>query len=167
MKTFWLPIAAALLIAPAPVKSQDQPPKVEAAPPPEFARLDFMVKETESGKVINSHNYQMMVRVSERTKGTIRSGARVPVGAPGSVTYIDVGMNIDVYAIHRVKEELAMEVSADLSGAADSSTPPTVRQVRWTSSVVVPMRKSTVLFATDDPSSKRQMSLELTATPVP
>jgi hypothetical protein len=165
MKKVWLGFVAALLIMPAAVKSQEQTTKPEA-PAPEFFRLDFVVKEADAGKTVNSHSYQMMIAVNERAKGSVKSGARVPIGSPNNLTYIDVGMNIDVYAIHRVKEELAMDVSADISGATDNSTPPVVRQARWSSSVVVPVRKSTVLFATDDPSSKRQLSLEVTANPV-
>jgi hypothetical protein len=38
--------------------------------------------------------------------------------------------------------------------------------VKWNAPVIVPLRKATVIFASDDPSSKRQMQLELTATPI-
>jgi hypothetical protein len=33
--------------------------------------------------------------------------------------------------------------------------------------VIVPVKKPTVIFVSDDMSSKRQMQLELTATPIP
>jgi hypothetical protein len=165
MKRFWLGFVAAVLMMPGAVKSQEQASKPEP-PIPQFFRLDFVVKEADAGKTVNSHSYQMIVAAGNPSRGSIRSGARVPVGAPNNLTYIDVGMNIEVAHPYQIKDELAMDVTADISGATDNSTPPTVRQARWSSSVVFPLRKSTVLFATDDPSSKRQLSLEVTAAPV-
>ncbi len=41
-----------------------------------------------------------------------------------------------------------------------------IRQNRWSSSVIVPLKKPTLIFSSDDPASKRQMQLELTATPL-
>jgi hypothetical protein len=43
---------------------------------------------------------------------------------------------------------------------------PVIRQNRWSSNVVVPLKKPTLIFASDDATSKRQMQLELTAAPV-
>jgi hypothetical protein len=43
---------------------------------------------------------------------------------------------------------------------------PTIRQNRWVSTVAVPLKKPTVIFSSDDLTSKRQMQLELTATPI-
>ncbi len=43
---------------------------------------------------------------------------------------------------------------------------PTIRQNRWTSVTIVPLKKPTLLFSSDDPMSKRQMQLELTVTPI-
>ncbi len=49
---------------------------------------------------------------------------------------------------------------------ASAPTQPTVRQNKWDSTVIVPLKKPTVLFSSDDLTSKRQMQLELTATPI-
>ena len=43
---------------------------------------------------------------------------------------------------------------------------PMIRQNRWTSNVVVPLKKPTVIFSSDDLTTKHQMQLELTATPI-
>jgi hypothetical protein len=43
---------------------------------------------------------------------------------------------------------------------------PVTRQNQWRSAVVIPVKKPTVVFSSDDVSSKRQLQLELTATPV-
>jgi len=48
--------------------------------------------------------------------------------------------------------------------SAGTQLPPTIRQNRWSSSVVVPLSKPTVIFSSDDLTSKRQFQLELTAT---
>jgi hypothetical protein len=42
-----------------------------------------------------------------------------------------------------------------------------VRQAKWSSIVLIPIRKGpTVIFSSDDPASKRQLQLEVTATPL-
>jgi hypothetical protein len=56
---------------------------------------------------------------------------------------------------------------ADISGVADpASTPPVIRSTRWSADVIVPFRKATMLFSSDDAMSKRQLQMELTATPI-
>jgi hypothetical protein len=142
-----------------------------AAPLPEFFRLDFSLKELESGKLVNTRSYQTMA-VSGNNVASIRSGGRVPVntGTDKAYTYIDIGVNIDVRRVTRVNEELNLDVTAEISGSVEPNEhpalPPVIRQTRWNSVVAVPMRKATVLFTSDDPASKRQLQLEMTATPV-
>lgn len=141
------------------------------SPPPEFFRLDFSLKELEAGKLINTRNYQTMA-VTGNNVASIRSGGRVPVntGTDKAYTYLEIGVNIDVRRVTRVNDELNLDVTAEISGSVEPNDhpalPPVIRQTRWNSVVVVPMRKATVLFTSDDPSSKRQLQLEMTATPV-
>jgi hypothetical protein len=145
-------------------------------PPPisdnsEFFRVDFALKDLEGGKVISVHNYQMMVRALDPGTSSIRSGGRVPVGGEKGFTFIDVGVNLDVKRMTRVREEVTFDLVAEISGAADSdkaslSNPPTIRQTRWNSVVVTTLRKPTTVFSSDDPTSKRQLQLEVTVAPV-
>jgi hypothetical protein len=44
---------------------------------------------------------------------------------------------------------------------------PTVRQNVWQSDVVVPLKKPTLLFASENLDAKTQMQVEVTATPIP
>jgi hypothetical protein len=140
----------------------------------EYFRLDFNLKEMEGSKLISTRAYQMMVRTDETALSSIRSGARVPVpNGDKATTYIDVGVNIDVRRVNHVKDDLSVDVISEVSGAAEpvSSTtpqsgPPVIRQTRWNSIVSIPLRKPTVIFSSDDPTSKRQLQLEVTATPV-
>lgn len=143
---------------------------------PKFYHLDFVVKEVEAGKTINARTYTMTVATGpERT--SVRSGNRLPVptgprvpnaAVPTQFTYVDVGTNIDCWNAKEIQGQLALSVTADVSTTAEvpDIPQPVIRQVKWNSPVVVPLRKATVIFSSDDPSSKRQMQLELTANPV-
>jgi len=135
-----------------------------------FYKLDFAVKEVEGAKVLNSRAFSTIVQMdppgSRAEAGSIRTGSKVPV-TNGS--YIDVGVNIDCRSLKEVQGDLALSVNADLSSTApEPSAPdrPVIRQNRWSSYVIVPIKKPTVIFSSDDATTKHTMQLELTATPV-
>jgi hypothetical protein len=143
---------------------------------PRYFHLDFVVKEVEGGKTINTRSYAMTV-TTDRERASIRSGNRVPVPsgprpAPGTqsvpFTFVDVGTSIDCWNSRELQGQLALMVSAEVSSASEvpDAPAPVIRQVKWASPVIVPLRKPTVIFSSDDPSSKRQMQLELTAIPI-
>jgi len=147
-------------------------PQTENPKPPEGTKayqLDFVVKELEDGKVVNTRNYSMMVGAQSGI-GAIRAGDKVPVatkaGAAPEYTYIDVGVNIDCHGVMEVQGKLNLSVTADISTAAADSPRPVIRTTKWSGNVIVPYRKSTTLFSSDDTSSKRRMQLELTAAPI-
>jgi hypothetical protein len=139
-------------------------------PPPKFYKLDFVVKEVEGAKVINSRAYSMTASTSTKnTRSSIRTGSKVPLQQGASMTFLDVGVNIDCFTLKEEQNEITLNVSADISSILqDTTTPayPVVRQNRWQSDVIVPIKKSTVIFASDDYTTKRQMQIELTATPI-
>lgn len=144
-----------------------------------YYKLEFVFQELEGGKVLNARSYSTVAGLGKDTS-TIRAGSRVPVWSgseKSQFTYLDIGVNIDCRSITEVPgdQSLSLTVSADISsvpfdnGATGtiSSPAPTVRQNRWASSVIVPLKKPTLLFSSDDPMSKRQVQLQLTATPIP
>ena len=137
-----------------------------------YYRLDFVVKELESGKVINARSYSTTVSTGGTGASVIRSGNKVPISTggagPGSLTYLDIGVNIDSRAAREIQEQLALNVSAEISSIATEppSNPPLVRQTKWESNVIVSLRKPTTVFSSDDPTLKRQLQLELTAIPI-
>jgi hypothetical protein len=141
-------------------------------PSDDFYKLDFSLKEMEAGKLVNTRSYQMTVRGNDNAMSSIRSGGRVPVPQEKGFTYIDVGTNLDVRRITKLQDQVIMDVIAEISGALEGSdgkaaaTPPTVRQTRWNSQVLLPLKKPTVLFSSDDPTSRRQLQLEVTVTPI-
>jgi hypothetical protein len=144
--------------------AQNAPPKPD---PREFLRFDFVLKETENGKVVNSRTFQMMTATDEQAMSSIRSGDKIPVpavGVGGNTIYIDVGVNLDVRRVHRINDELTMELVAEASSADPGTN--VIRQVKWNSSIQIPIRKPVVIFSSDGPTAKRQMQLEITATPI-
>src|ERR1700722_4175702 len=131
-----------------------------------YYRLDFVVKEMESGKVINARSYSTTTVSTGGPRGSvIRSGNKVPTSTggtgPGSLTYLDIGVNIDCRAEREIQDQLALNVSAEISSIATEppSNPPLIRQTKWESDVIVPLRKPTTIFSSDDPTTKRQMQL--------
>ena len=141
----------------------------KAAPQEEhFYRLDYVVKEVDGGKVVNSRNYSTMIttgRVAE-----IRTGNKVPYSSDKGVAYQEVGTNIDARRPREVENQLAIEISADLSSVAPGQTGsgnlPLLRQNRWQSDVLLPLRRPVVVFSSDDPGSTHKMQLEVTATQI-
>jgi hypothetical protein len=59
----------------------------------------------------------------------------------------------------------SMTVVAAETGSS-SGLPPVVRTYNWSSTAIVPLRKATQIFSSDDLGSKRKFQLEVTATPV-
>jgi hypothetical protein len=144
-------------------------------------RLDYVLKEVEGGKVINSRSYSTLL--STDTSGfppqanVIRAGNKVPIptGGAAGLQYQDVGVNIDSKFLKEMENQLVLGITAEVSsvvtdttaGAGTVAGAPLIRQSRWSASVVVPLKKPTTIFSSDDPTLKRQTQLEVTATPVP
>ncbi|HZQ54543.1 MAG TPA: hypothetical protein VFB14_20245 [Bryobacteraceae bacterium] len=136
-------------------------------------RLDFVLKELDGNKVVNSRSYSVMVELEPTFRGpeyeSIRAGNRVRINGAGD---IDVGVNIDTRNAREVPSGLAVSVSASVSDlvpnteTAGAASVPALRQMKWSSDVIVPLRKPTTIFSSDDPTSKHKMQLELTATPI-
>ena len=147
--------------------------QTEAAKPPEqprFFRVDFVVKEIEGTRVVNSRTYGM--NVSSYSKGSIRSGDKVPVPAArdGSFTFLDVGVNID-WQVDGVtqNQQVPMHVAADISNVTSEKpgAPPVIGQTKSSSNLIVPLRRETNVFSADSTTTKRQMQLDVTVTPIP
>ena len=140
-----------------------------AEPPTRYYKLDFVVKEVEGGKTVNSRAYTTTISTERGARTSIRTGSRIPAptGKEGSFTYLDMGVSFDCGQAKVTGNELAINVTADITSVADpSSTPPVIRTNRWSGDVLVPVSKATVVFSSEDANSKRQMQLEMTATPI-
>jgi hypothetical protein len=160
-------LISALILTAASLMAQTDKP----AEPANFYRLDLVVKENEAGKTINSRSYFMEISSAPpfgSNNSSIRTGSKVPVpGKDGAYSYIDVGINFDCRFAKETGDQLSLNVQADINTVAEpASNPPVIRNTRWAGNVTVPLRKPTIIFASDDALSKRQMQLELTATPI-
>jgi hypothetical protein len=143
-----------------------------------FYKLEFVVKEVDGTKVVNSRSYFMTVPVEAvgqniQGGGSIRSSNRIPTlsgpsGPNQQYNYIDVGVSIDCRTLHEMQSQVQVYVTADIStSSVEPNFPaPVVRQYRWNSLVVAQIKKPTVIYASDEANSKSQMQLELTATPI-
>lgn len=136
-------------------------------------RLEFNIKELEGGKVISSRQYSVNTAVDKRNlKTSLRTGSKVPIpfGEAGQTTYLDVGVNIDCFEPQVKGQQMSFTMTAEVSSIAqDTSAPrtaPFVRQNRWSSEVVLPIQKPTIVFSSDDLTTKRQMQMEVTAVPL-
>jgi len=149
----------------------------DEATPLKFYRLDFVVKEVDAGKVLNSRSYSAMVSTRPNMTCHIRTNSQVPTptNADGSsYTFYNIGTNIDCGEVTDLQNALSLKLTSEVHSVLETATPtnvasrqPVVRDNRWESFVIVPLKKPTVIFSSDDASTKHQMQLELTATPIP
>ena len=158
-------------------KNGSTPAQAADAAPKKFYQLNFMVRELENERVINSRQYSMILRGGAE-RGSIRSGQKVPYssrsGANSEWQQLSVGVNIDCHKLEELGDQVSLYILADLSSVVEnhgeaglpSSAPPMIRNNRWESTVLLPVKKPTVLFSSDDPASKRKMQLLLTVTPI-
>jgi hypothetical protein len=177
-KAVWIAAVAVGLwfgLAPASAqeKSKDNTDEQEKVIKP--YRLDFSLNEVEEGKVINNRHYSMNLTQGESDE--IKIGTRVPV-ATGSYgndlkstqyQYLDVGTRIDA-RLEVVSSETKLHVNSDISNldtVDQRSGPvlaPIVRQIKIEGSTLLIVGKPILIGSVDDPNSKRQFQLEVTAT---
>ena len=164
-------------------KSQEAARLSEA--PAHFYHLDFVVQEMGAdGKSTNSRSYAATVSTDSRDRGTsIRTNSRIPVPSGSFATgnngqalvntqyqYIDVGVNIDARSTREIGRQLSLDLVADVSSMAASNDAslhqPVIRQNKWQASVLIPIGKAVVVFASDSLDSKGSMQVVVTATPL-
>lgn len=131
-----------------------------------------MISELEDGRKVNSRSYSLLGQ--ERALNKLRVGAQVPVRESSGNSYqkFDIGTNIDC----RFEERgglLLLNTTLDLSelaladGVKDANfLPPVNRQLRAEVATVIVPGKPTVISTMDDPDSKREFQVEITATKV-
>ena len=168
------PFAIMILLCaatPRAIGQQNESPQPAAEPakrsaPAHYYRLDFVVRESDQGKVLSQRSYSLGVAaaaVTERDWWSLRAGTKVTAGP----SYVDVGFNIDVCA-EDVGSALQLRLKADLSSLAPDAGNAGVwpiRQMKVEEAVLVPVNKPTIVFSAEDPSSKHQFQIEVTAVP--
>ena len=140
--------------------------------PSRYYKLDFSVKELQAGKIVNQRSYTLTIVVPPETgnrNGEIRAGEKIPFQTPSGPQQLDVGVNIDCGRAREVGDRLAMNVKTEISSIAESyekTALPVVRQTSMEAFVLIPLKKPTQIFSSDEPFSKGNLQIELTATPI-
>jgi hypothetical protein len=149
-------------------QTSEKKPAEQVQKPVNAYRLDFSVNEMEDGKKINTRQYSMNLSANNDFK-EIKIGTRVPIETKqGEYQYLDIGTNIRA----RIKEQengLLLDVSCEISRIADPEQAkpgfgPIIQRMNINASTVASVGKPTVIGSADDPDSKRQFQLEVTAT---
>jgi hypothetical protein len=135
-------------------------------------RLNFVIKELDDAKVVNTRVYSMILESSAQggpqTSGEIKAGSRVPLNGEKGITYMDVGVNL--WARLTVKQSMSLILAHNLE-ISSLATPdmarndgpgPMVRSMRSSTTCEVPIGKPVVLNEFDDPISKHRFQLEVT-----
>ena len=163
-----LSLGLACLMTP-PAAAQNEPSAATEKPVSGY-RLDFVISEVEGGKKINSRSYSMLATEAVLTKVRVRSNLRPDASG---LSY-DLGMDLDC----RVRENagyLLLDATIDSSGLrvskSEDAVPGTpagtsVEHVRSEISALVTPGKPTMISSLDDPASKRQFQIEVTATKI-
>lgn len=139
-------------------------------PEPKFYKLDFVLKEVDGKRVVNSRNYSIVAATDQN--GQIRAREQVPVPTgPNAYQQIDEGTDIDTRMVRQVENNLALVVNVNVNGVPQEPVAPPaptiVRHYSWSSEVLIPLRKPTTIFSSDLTTGKTQMQLEITAIPIP
>jgi hypothetical protein len=143
-------------------------PRKKAQAESGFYKLDFIVRELEDGKTVNTRNYTLMARTGEWQQ--LRVGTRVPVTTKDTnVSWQDLGFNLDCRILGQ-EENAALITKAEIASFAtdgEKTGPngaPLIRQVQMNASAPLTIGKSVVLSAVDELSSKHRFQLEVIAT---
>ncbi len=165
-----LVLLGAVTTAAAAQQNESAQPPTETAkrvPSVRYYRLDFVVRESDQGKVLSQRSYSLGVAAAGVAEGrdwwSLRAGTKVPAGS----NYVDVGFNLDVRP-EDAGGALQLRLKADLSSLSpdvSNVNMPPIRQMRVEEAVLVPINKPTVVFSSEDAISKHQFQIEVTAVP--
>ena len=150
-------------------QAQSQPQaQAESARPVHSYHLDFSLNELEDGKKVNSRQYSTDVSTAG-SAAHIQAGTRVPfVKAEGSVDYLDVSTRISVGHVVERDGALSIDFGCDVQSLAPAQgsgpSAPVLRTLSMTGVATLTVGKAAVVSVADDPNSKRQFQLEVTAT---
>ncbi|MCI0408596.1 MAG: hypothetical protein L0191_08540 [Acidobacteria bacterium] len=159
-----LTLVIAIGLLPSPAGAQEE--KQESW---KFFKLDFVVRELEGGKTVNTRNYTMMTKSGDWQQ--LRVGTRVPIVTEESkIQYTDVGLSVDCRILEGPGGS-SLVTKADISSFAGSegekgapSSPPLLRHVQMNTSAPITLGKPVVISGVDELNSNHRFQLEVTAT---
>lgn len=144
----------------------------EDSAPGQVYRFDFVIQEIDGTRVVNRREYSTLT--SEGTNCSIRTSSQVSMSiqpSPGSTQLqtFDLGANIDASHIKETPNGLMAAISVVVTSLPLDEQPnrfPTLRKNVWSGTVAVTVKKPTIIFASDDVTSKHKLEVVLTATPM-
>lgn len=156
-------------------ESKKEVPALPKVQPVQPYRLDFAFNELTDAKIVNTRHYSMNLTAGDANE--IKIGTRVPVvtgASPNSPAtqwqYLDVGTNIWAQ-LREHGDECMLVVRSEVSNLDTSSdserergSNPIVRQIKISGSTLLVTGKPILIGSMDDPNSRRQFQLEVTAT---
>jgi hypothetical protein len=128
---------------------------------PKFYKLEFVLREMEGDRSLNSRTYSMFAS-TDSPPASIRAVAKMKEG--------EAGVRLDIRNVRELQNQLGLSLTASVTGVADGSDAarnPVLREFTWSSDVLIPLKKTTVVYSSDSTTSKTQMQVEITAVPVP
>ena len=183
-----LAMAVGLLLAAGLATAQEtpkapSPPSEAQKKPGSVYRLDYVVRELEDGKRINSRLYSLSLSGKSTQRFALRVGSKVPIEktafhgtgvSSGTVEYQDVGINIDS-RLYELPDDILLNTTFESSSIVTPekpaeergnpiSLPPVFRQVRFNGDSLVTLGKPTVIATLDDVTTNRRYEIEVTAT---
>ena len=179
-KGFSLLILALLMAAPA-IQAQQQPEppvkdELNAKPrlpvpnplrkdkPEGFYRLDFVIREMDGEKVIDTRNYSMWVQM-EREK-TVKAVSEVRVPAGNSVNIKTIGVSISCY-VSETDGLPWISVNAsitDMMPPEKAGEAPVFRNIGLESMALLSLGKSATVGKVEDPITKHRFQVDVTGT---
>lgn len=148
-------------------KAAAEAKSVAETQPQSVYRLDFVVRELEGDRKINSRSYSMSARNNDW--GRIRVGSSIPVKTgENTFQYKDVGINIDCRLEERESGAMLNTTfeSSSLAAPEEKIANPVLRQVRLSEESLVTAGKPTVIGKLDDVATNHRFEIEVTATKV-
>ena len=147
---------------------------------PHIYELHFTAKELDGKRLINTREYRTYVTMQGREQGfaQIRSGSRIPIttgsntdkgNTLSTVSYIDIGISIDVNNARVIGGKLITKIVAEISSVDDGSdkADPIINQRKWEGSVILLVDKVIPIFSSDDVKSKHTFQLDVVAREMP
>jgi hypothetical protein len=133
-------------------------------------RLQFVLRESESGKSTGTRTYTMQVLPNISNK--LNAGTKVPVpngpASNASVTYVDVGVSMRAKLEERAAV-LLLNADVEISnlGVERENTgrpAPRIQQLRATVDTALQPGQPTSIATLDDPATPRRYEIQVTAT---
>lgn len=154
--------------------SQEALPRLPAMPP--TYKLAISIYELQEGKRINQRDYSLLLQADDRGGNKLKIGTRAPITvANDSVTYTDVGLDVECSLVETANNKVAVRVDLTLTSFAipeqntDPRTAglrPVLRGVTQRFRAALTPGKPQVVTSVDDVNSNKRMQVEITATRV-